>query len=120
MSGEQYIAALADVAPFDVLGCGLLSLCMVSFSLALDLLAGEGRMAWSAALFAGSALTVLRYVVYVRLHENPPFQLRLFLEPNFSVGLVGNLVCLIDSSVVPFLLPLLLQSQLGLRRSNPV
>ncbi|MFY4261443.1 hypothetical protein ACOTCG_27900 [Achromobacter xylosoxidans] len=31
--GEQYIAALADVALFDVLGCGLLSLCMVSFSL---------------------------------------------------------------------------------------
>lgn len=31
--GEQYIVALADVALFDVLGCGLLSLCMVSFSL---------------------------------------------------------------------------------------
>lgn len=104
---------LADVAPFDVLGCGLLSLCMVSFSLALDLPAGEGRLAWSAALFTGSALIVLRYVVYARRHENPPFQLRLFLEPNFSVGLVGNLACRIGSSAMPFLLPLLLQLQLG-------
>ncbi|WP_287864916.1 multidrug transporter subunit MdtD [Achromobacter sp.] len=105
--------ALADVAPFDVLGCGLLSLCMVSFSLALDLPAGEGRMAWSSALFALSALTVLLYVAHARRRDNPLFQLRLFREPNFSVGLVGNLVCRVGSSAVPLLLPLLLQLQLG-------
>ncbi|MDT4831574.1 putative transport protein HsrA [Achromobacter agilis] len=105
--------ALSDVAPFDVLGCGLLSLCMVAFSLGLDLPAGEARMAWSAALFGTSALTVLLYVLHAWRRENPLFQLRLFGEPNFSVGLAGNLVCRIGSSAVPFLLPLLLQLQLG-------
>ncbi len=105
--------ALSDVAPFDVLGCTLLSLCMVSFSLGLDLPAGSGRMAWSTGLFALSALTVLLYVIHARKRQNPLFQLRLFREPNFSVGLVGNLVCRIGSSAVPFLLPLLLQLQLG-------
>ncbi len=38
---------------------------------------------------------------------------RLFSEPNFSVGLIGNLLCRIGSSAVPFLLPLLMQLQLG-------
>ncbi|MFD4839891.1 multidrug transporter subunit MdtD [Achromobacter sp. NPDC058515] len=105
--------ALTDVAPFDVLGCGLLSLCMVSFSLGLDLPAGDGRMAWSTALFVVSALAVLLYVLHARRRENPLFQLRLFGEPNFSVGLIGNLVCRIGCSAVPFLLPLLFQLQLG-------
>jgi EmrB/QacA subfamily drug resistance transporter len=105
--------ALSGVAPFDVLGCGLLSLCMAAFSLALDLPAGEGRMGWSAALFGVSALTVPLYMIHARRRENPLFKLRLFGEPNFSVGLAGNLACRIGSSAVPFLLPLLLQLQLG-------
>ncbi|RBL87924.1 MFS transporter [Streptomyces cavourensis] len=105
--------ALADVAPFDVRGCSLLSLCMVAFSLALDLPAGDGRAAWSGGLFALSALTVALYVAHARRRDNPLFQLRLFREPNFSVGLIGNLVCRVGSSAVPFLLPLLLQLQLG-------
>ncbi|WP_343056556.1 multidrug transporter subunit MdtD [Achromobacter pestifer] len=105
--------ALTDVVPFDVMGCTLLSLCMVAFSLGLDLPAGDGRMAWSVGLFVLSALMVLLYVVHARKSQNPLFQLRLFSEPNFSVGLIGNLVCRIGSSAVPFLLPLLLQLQLG-------
>lgn len=83
--------ALADVAPFDVLGCGLLSLCMVSFSLALDLPTGEGRMAWSSALFALSALTVLLYVAHARRRDNPLFQLRLFRDQMGHRDLMGDL-----------------------------
>ena len=38
---------------------------------------------------------------------------RFFSEPNFSVGLIGNLLCRIGSSAVPFLLPLADATQLG-------
>jgi len=53
------------------------------------------------------------YIPYARHRANPLFQLRLFREPNFSVGLVGNLLCRIGSSAVPFLLPLMMQLELG-------
>jgi MFS family permease len=42
----------------------------------------------------------------------------LFGERNFSVGLVGNLVCRVGSNAVPFMLPLLLQLQLGFTPLN--
>jgi EmrB/QacA subfamily drug resistance transporter len=105
--------AMTEVAPFDWIGGGLLSLCMVAFSLALDAPMTDHRAAWSGALFALSALAVLAYVLYARRWRNPLFELRLFREPNFSVGLIGNLVCRIGCSAVPFLLPLLMQLQLG-------
>ncbi|AOZ02961.1 MFS transporter [Cupriavidus sp. USMAHM13] len=102
--------------PFDWLGCGLLSLCMVAFSLALDAPGGGGGAAhalWSGALFATSLLSALLYIPHARRSRAPLFRLALFREPNFSVGLAGNLVCRIGSGAVPFLLPLLLQLQLG-------
>lgn len=99
--------------PFDVGGCALLSLCMIAFSLAVDAPAQSHRAAWSAALFALGLIAALAYVPYARGRRNPLFKLSLFREPNFTVGLIGNLVCRIGSSAVPFLVPLLLQLQLG-------
>jgi EmrB/QacA subfamily drug resistance transporter len=99
--------------PFDFVGCGLLSLCMIAFSLAVDAPVSTHRVAWSAALFALAAVSALAYVPHARRRVNPLFKLSLFREPNFSVGLIGNLVCRIGSSAVPFLVPLLLQLQLG-------
>jgi len=58
-------------------------------------------------------LTVLLYIAHARRRLQPLFKLALFRDANFSVGLIGNLVCRIGSSSVPFLLPLLLQLQLG-------
>ena len=58
-------------------------------------------------------VAALAYIPYARNRANPLFKLRLFSEPNFSVGLIGNLVCRIGSSAVPFLVPLLMQLQLG-------
>lgn len=98
---------------FDIVGCTLLSMCMVAFSLALDVPFNEHRTRWSAGLFALAVASVWLYVVHARRHEEPLFRLGLFNEPNFSVGLIGNLVCRIGSSAVPFLLPLLLQVKLG-------
>ncbi len=98
---------------FDMLGCALLSTCMVAFSLALDVPFDSNQGAWSAALFALSVLTVWGYWRHARGNDRALFRLGLFNEPNFSVGLAGNLICRIGSSAIPFLLPLLLQVKLG-------
>ncbi len=98
---------------FDIVGCTLLSSCMVAFSLALDVPFDNHRGTWSLALFAMAGLTVWLYYRHARGRALPLFRLGLFKEPNFSIGLVGNLVCRIGSSAVPFLLPLLLQVRLG-------
>ncbi|MDQ0141256.1 multidrug transporter subunit MdtD [Cupriavidus necator] len=101
----------AGVAPpFDWIGCGLLSLCMVTFSLALE---NGAHSPWSVLLIAVSVASALLYVPHARRHASPLFRLALFREPNFSVGLAGNLVCRIGVGAVPFLLPLLFQLQLG-------
>ncbi len=99
--------------PFDWVGCGLLSLCMVAFSLALEGPLRASHAGWSAGLVAISVVAALLYVPHARRHRTPLFRLALFREPNFSVGLAGNLVCRIGSGAVPFLLPLLMQLQLG-------
>lgn len=111
----RYLPEEEILAPpqFDLLGCALLSTCMVAFSLALDVPADSHQGIWSAALFALSALTVCLYWRHARGNDRALFRLGLFNEPNFSIGLAGNLVCRIGSSAVPFLLPLLLQVKLG-------
>lgn len=103
----------ADAPPFDFIGCALLSLCMIAFSLAIDAPVATHRAAWSAGLFALAVVSVLAYIPHARNRRAPLFKLSLFSEPNFSVGLIGNLVCRVGSSAVPFLVPLLLQLQLG-------
>ncbi|WP_354678693.1 MFS transporter, partial [Cupriavidus plantarum] len=70
--------------PFDWLGCGLLSLCMVSFSLALDASHGTGGPALGLALAALSVVSALLYIRHARRHRTPLFRLALFREPNFS------------------------------------
>ncbi|HLX01727.1 MAG TPA: MFS transporter, partial [Trinickia sp.] len=99
--------------PFDIFGCALLSLAMIASSLATDAPVQTHRAAWSAGLFAVGLIAALAYIPYAKRGQNPLFRLALFSEPNFSVGLIGNLVCRIGSSAVPFLLPLLMQLQLG-------
>jgi EmrB/QacA subfamily drug resistance transporter len=112
---QRYLprATALSSPPFDIAGCALVSLCMIAFSLAVDAPFASHRAEWSAGLFALGLATASGYVVYARVHRNPLFRLALFGEPNFSVGLIGNLVCRIGSSAVPFLVPLLLQLELG-------
>ncbi|WP_281177751.1 multidrug transporter subunit MdtD [Paraburkholderia heleia] len=106
--------ASGTAAPrFDLAGCALVSLCMIAFSLAFDTPVQTHRAAWSAGLFAVGIAAAFAYVAYARDRRDPLFKLRLFGEPNFSVGLIGNLVCRIGSSAVPFLVPLLMQIELG-------
>jgi hypothetical protein len=86
---------------------------MVAFSLALDAPLQASHAGWSAGLAALSVAAALLYIPHARRSHAPLFRLGLLREPNFSVGLAGNLVCRIGSGAVPFLLPLLMQLQLG-------
>ncbi|HTJ91487.1 MAG TPA: multidrug transporter subunit MdtD [Pararobbsia sp.] len=112
---RRYLPAGAPVAapPFDITGFMLLSVSMASVSLALDCPVETHRAAISSALFVVFALTVVLYIVHAQRRPLPLFDLALFRERNFSVGLIGNLVARVGSSALPFLLPLLLQVQLG-------
>ncbi|RKP55704.1 DHA2 family efflux MFS transporter permease subunit [Pararobbsia silviterrae] len=103
----------AEIHPFDFVGFTLLSVSMASVSLALDCPVDTHRTIISSALFAVFLLTVGLYIVHAQRRRGPLFELALFRERNFSVGLVGNLVARVGSSALPFLLPLLLQVQLG-------
>ncbi|MFC0399195.1 DHA2 family efflux MFS transporter permease subunit [Paraburkholderia rhizosphaerae] len=105
--------ASRDAPPFDLIGCALLSLCMVACSLAIDVPMRTQRVEWSACLAVLGVAAALAYIPYARRSRNPLFRLGLFREPNFSVGLIGNLICRIGSSAVPFLVPLMLQLELG-------
>jgi EmrB/QacA subfamily drug resistance transporter len=99
--------------PFDLAGCALLSLGMSAFSLAVDVPASTHRVAWASAYFVASLASFVGYVAYARRRRDPLFRLGLFREPNFGVGLVGNLLCRIGANAVPFMVPLMLQLQLG-------
>jgi predicted MFS family arabinose efflux permease len=99
--------------PFDFIGCGLLSLAMILLSLAIDPPMQNDRGPWALGLAVGGVAAALAYIPHARSYQRPLFRLGLFSEPNFSVGLVGNLLCRIGSSAVPFMLPLLMQVQLG-------
>jgi DHA2 family multidrug resistance protein-like MFS transporter len=103
-------AKLDAPEPFDWIGCSLLSLCMVTFSLALE---GGASAAWTMLFVLVSVLCAGLYIPHARRHGAPLFRLELFGKRNFRIGLLGNLVCRIGSGAVPFLLPLLLQLQLG-------
>ncbi|WP_028222739.1 multidrug transporter subunit MdtD [Paraburkholderia oxyphila] len=112
---HRYLPGNASAAAprFDLPGCALVSLSMIAFSLAVDVPAQSHRAAWASALFVLGLCAALLYIPYARRRPDPLFRLALFSEPNFSVGLIGNLVCRVGSSAVPFLVPLLLQLELG-------
>lgn len=99
-------------AHFDWPGFALLSMAMVSFTLALDHPFASG--AWVSLVLAVICIaTTIGYFPYARRHAAPLFPLALFDTPSFTLGLLGNLVARIGSSAVPFLLPLLLQVAMG-------
>jgi EmrB/QacA subfamily drug resistance transporter len=112
---RRFIAkgAVAATPSFDFIGFTLLSTCMVAFSLAMEGTDSANRGAYSAVLMVLSVLTILTYVTYAKRRPRPLFRLALFRDTTFSVGLVGNLVSRIGTSGVAFLMPLLLQLQLG-------
>jgi EmrB/QacA subfamily drug resistance transporter len=104
---------VASTPGFDFIGFTLLSTCMVAFSLGMEGTEGPGGAVYTAGLMTLSVVTVMVYIAHARHRPRPLFRLGLFRDATFSLGLVGNLVSRIGSSGVGFLLPLLLQLQLG-------
>lgn len=104
-----------EVTPvgFDWPGFALLSVAMVSFTLALDHPFAGAGWGWSIALALLCVATTAGYWPYARRAASPLFPLSLFETRSFSLGLIGNLISRIGSSAVPFLLPLLLQVAMG-------
>ncbi|VVE02468.1 putative transport protein HsrA [Pandoraea eparura] len=100
-------------AGFDWVGFALLSMAMVSFTLALDHPYSDKGWGVSVALALLCIVTALGYWPYARRRAAPLFPLELFATRSFRLGLLGNLVARIGSSAVPFLLPLLLQVAMG-------
>lgn len=87
--------------PFDMLGCALLSLAVIAFSLATDAPLDNHRVVWSAGFLIFGLVVTVGYVVHAKHRINPIFSLKLFHARNYIVGLVRNLVSRIGSSAVP-------------------
>jgi EmrB/QacA subfamily drug resistance transporter len=104
----------ADIERFDFSGYVLLAASMVMISLALDGLADMGmRHAVVLVLIIFGLISVAAYWLRAARHPAPLFPLALFQVNSFSVGAFGNLFARIGNSSMPFLVPLLLQVNLG-------
>jgi EmrB/QacA subfamily drug resistance transporter len=104
----------ATTAQFDMAGYLLLSISMVSMSLALDSLSGTGMRRGTVLILLLFGLVCLAaYWLRAARTPDPLFPLELFRVETFSVGLLGNLFARIGSGSMPFLIPLLLQVALG-------
>lgn len=99
---------------FDLAGYALLSLSMVTISLALDGLTGPGpRHAAVLLMLVFGMASFVAYWLHAARSEAPLFPLALFGVHSYRVGLLGNLFARIGSGGMPLLIPLLLQVALG-------
>jgi EmrB/QacA subfamily drug resistance transporter len=104
----------AAVGRFDMAGYLLLSLSMVMVSLALDGLSELGmRHATVLLLMIFGLVCIAAYWLRAVRQAAPLFPLALFKVNSFSAGVIGNLFSRIGSGSMPFLIPLLLQINLG-------
>lgn len=99
---------------FDSGGYVLLVLAMLSLSLALDGLGGLGLGHLVVLLlFLLGLASLTAYWLHALRVPSPLFPPRLFGQPSFRVGLLGNLFARIGSGAMPFLVPLLMQLSMG-------
>lgn len=99
---------------FDTSGYVLLAASMLLISLALDGLSELGfRHATVLLLIIFGMVSLAAYWLRAAHHAAPLFPLDLFGVETFSVGVIGNLFSRIGSGCMPFLVPLLLQVNLG-------
>jgi EmrB/QacA subfamily drug resistance transporter len=102
------------VAPFDIKGFLLLSFGMAAVSLALDGMSGGGlRHASVQVLLIFGLASLTAYWLHATRRPHPLFSPQLFKVGTFAIGLLGNLFARIGSGSMPFLIPLLLQLNLG-------
>lgn len=112
----RFMPAPAPVAVgrFDVAGYLLLAFGMVTVSLALDGLSGLGlRQASVLFLMIFGLASLTAYWLHALRRPDPLFSPRLFRVGSLRIGLLGNLFSRLGSSCMPFLIPLLMQVNMG-------
>lgn len=106
---------LGEVFRFDWGGFLLLAVMMVAFSIGIE---GMGELHMRPliynALFVSAVASVVIYLIYARRAKHPLFDLNIFKNRVFSVGIAGNLVSRLGGGAMPFLMPLFLQVGLEL------
>lgn len=99
---------------FDFLGFVLLAVGMATLTLALD---GQ-RSSGGSPLLLGLLILVgvfslLFYLMHGRNNDNALFNLKLFDNRIYSIGLIGSFTGRIGSGMLPFMTPIFLQVGLG-------
>ncbi len=103
-----------DPMRFDIAGYALLAFSMLAISISLDGASDFGfrRATVIFLVFSGFA-ALIAYWLHAARSRTPLFSLNLFSVPAFSVGILGNLFARIGNGSMPFLIPLLLQVNIG-------
>lgn len=99
--------------PFDLFGFLFIVIAFISATLSVEFLSHNQSGHFSLMLAITSLIFLLIYRAYAKKAQAPLFPLSLFQIRTFKIGIVGNLVCRLGISGVPFLIPLLLQVGFG-------
>ena len=99
--------------PFDSFGFIFIVITFISATLSVECL-NQGQQYYLPLALAVISLTFLFiYRSYAKKKQAPLFPLSLFDIRTFKIGIIGNLVCRLGISGVPFLIPLFLQVGFG-------
>ncbi|OCG21126.1 MFS transporter [Gilliamella sp. wkB108] len=99
--------------PFDLFGFLFIVITFISATLSVEFLSHNQVGHFSLILAVISIIFLFIYRRYAQKAKAPLFPLSLFDIRTFKIGIVGNLVCRLGISGVPFLIPLLLQVGFG-------
>ncbi|OCG31260.1 MFS transporter [Gilliamella sp. HK2] len=99
--------------PFDLFGFIFIVVAFISATLSVEILNQNQKYDLPLLLAAISLFFLVIYRRYARKKQAPLFPLSLFKIRTFKIGIIGNLICRLGISGVPFLIPLLLQVGFG-------
>ena len=99
--------------PFDSFGFIFIVITFVCATLSIECLNQGQQYYLPLALAIISFIFLFIYRLYAKKRQAPLFPLSLFTIRTFKIGIIGNLVCRLGISGVPFLIPLFLQVGFG-------
>lgn len=98
---------------FDTTGFLLFTVSVLLMTLSIDQIHSTDGSFWGILLGAVGLILQIAYWYHAYRSPSPLFKPSLFRIKNFSVGIVGNIVCRLGGSCVPYLIPLYFQVVLG-------
>ncbi|WP_294912438.1 MFS transporter [uncultured Gilliamella sp.] len=99
--------------PFDFFGFLFIVITFISATLSVESLNQGQQYYLPITLAIISLIFLFIYRTYAQKKSGPLFPLSLFNIRTFKIGIIGNLVCRLGISGVPFLIPLFLQVGFG-------